>query len=266
MYIDFDLMTSTFSNSLIAQSFSGTNNVQTSWPSYASSHQPIFLGLRNFSFSTNQNPQLYMPNDSSFNVSSTSGYVSFLYNYIAISSQCAAPNIYYRDVDQLCYATCPSYTFGTVINSTSLCVSCYYSCYSCVNTSSSGCSGCDPLMHRSLSASTCGCMSSYVDIGVPACVACHYSCYTCLNTSSNGCVTCDPASRVLFGNTCPCILDYVDIGVPVCLNPLLCDDNNTQSGDGCSSENVIETNYTCTNFTSTTPSECSYNQPLTLTI
>jgi hypothetical protein len=212
-------MTSTFSNSLIAQSFSGTNNVQTSWPSYASSHQPIFLGLRNFSFHTNQNPQIYVSNDGSFSVSSTSGYVSFLYNYIAISSQCAAPNIYYRDVDQLCYAICPSHTFGTVINSTSLCIACHYSCPSCSNASSSACLTCDSTMYRSI-----------------------------------------------VNNTCPCILDYVDIGVPVCLNPLLCDDNNTQSGDGCSSENVIETNYTCTNFTSTTPSECSYNQPLTLTI
>jgi hypothetical protein len=137
IYIDFDLMTSTFSRSLVLSTFSGTNNAQDSWPSYASLYQPIFLGLMNFSLNSNSNPQIYMKNDGSFNVSSTSGYLSFIYHYIAIQSQCPASNIYYNYLDQLCYATCPAYTFGTIINSTSLCVPCHYSCLSCWNTTSS---------------------------------------------------------------------------------------------------------------------------------
>lgn len=47
---------------------------------------------------------------------------------------------------------------------------------------------------------------------------------------------------------------------------LECDDGNTLSGDGCSSKCLIETNYTCSAGNISTPSKCSYNQPLQITL
>lgn len=65
---------------------------------------------------------------------------------------------------------------------------------------------------------------------------------------------------------------YNDSGIcrEICGDGILfdleCDDGNLVDGDGCSSTCQIETNYTCVNGSSTTPSLCSYNKPLDLTL
>lgn len=45
-----------------------------------------------------------------------------------------------------------------------------------------------------------------------------------------------------------------------------CDDGNKIDGDGCSSQCLVEQNYTCVGGSSTTPSSCSYSGPITITI
>lgn len=47
---------------------------------------------------------------------------------------------------------------------------------------------------------------------------------------------------------------------------LECDDGNLNSGDGCSSTCKVETNFTCRNGSPTSPSQCSYNKPLSLSL
>jgi hypothetical protein len=122
-----------------------------------------------------------------------------------------------------------------------MCAQCHYSCDSCNAGGSNACTGCDSTAYRSLvSGNTCPCDLGFFDSGASMCVQCHYSCYSCTANSWNSCTSCNPATyRILVNNTCPCISGYVDPLVSVCLNPLYCDDNNTVSGDGCSSDHVI---------------------------
>lgn len=47
---------------------------------------------------------------------------------------------------------------------------------------------------------------------------------------------------------------------------LACDDGNLKSGDGCSSACAIETDYVCVNASTTTPSICSFNGTISISI
>jgi hypothetical protein len=146
----------------------GANSVQTTWPSFSNFTQGFFVGLTNFSFTSDLQPQISLQNSYPFNISSMSGYSAVIYNYLNIwTVLCSAPDIYYRAFDQICYTTCPGYTF-TNITSTS-CIECDYSCYSCTAAGSNLCSSCDSAAHRTLVNFTCPCISGYFDTGVSEC-------------------------------------------------------------------------------------------------
>lgn len=124
------------------------------------------------------------------------------------------------------------------------------------------------------------------------CDACHYSCADCSQLLQTDCRSCDASlHRTFNGSACPCDTNYIDVGVALCeavlcqagyyidasgqcadicgdglVLMLPCDDGNTISGDGCSSECAIEANYTCNFGTATSPSICSYNQPITMQV
>ena len=124
------------------------------------------------------------------------------------------------------------------------CTACHYSCTTCDGTASSNCLTCDSANSRSLSGTSCPCISGKFDIGNPACYA------------SNCQVGYAPDASGVCQEICGDGVLYV----------LPCDDGNTVSGDGCSSTCNVEANYTCQGGNLTTASTCSYNQPITLTL
>ena len=78
-------------------------------------------------------------------------------------------------------------------------------------------------------------------------------------TSASNCTECNQYFT-LVGDTCE---EVCGDGV---LFVLECDDNNTDSGDGCSELCQVEQDYTCVGGSSVSPSGCSYSGPLDITI
>lgn len=142
-----------------------------------------------------------------------------------------------------------------------------------------------------LNSATCECgTNSFVNAADSVCTACHYSCLTCDGTATTNCLTCDAGDeREPSGSQCVCLATFKDVGNKLCqqgdcqtgyaLNAGVCvevcgdgrrtaaecDDGNTVSGDGCSASCTVEQNYTCAGSPSS-PSVCSYNQALTVTL
>lgn len=107
---------------------------------------------------------------------------------------------------------------------------------------STGCLSCNSTQYRVLSVQFCLCKLNYHEDGLGSCV----SNPTCLNGFNYNGVYCQEicGDGLLF--------DYD------------CDDGNNIDGDGCSSTCTIETSFSCKDGSWTTPSKCSYNQPLQL--
>jgi cysteine-rich repeat protein len=136
----------------------------------------------------------------------------------------------------------------------------------------------------------CPLPTQYYNITQSNCLACNNTCLTCLNSTS--CLTCDTSKfRMKVDVMCLykynyqenntfncvpvgiCIAGYTQQGVicyEICGDGLLfelaCDDGNNIDGDGCSTTCVVETNFTCIDGSPTSPSKCSYNQPLVMNL
>lgn len=128
------------------------------------------------------------------------------------------------------------------------CQSCLASCLTC--SSSSACASCNSTLNRQLNATSglCSCASGYT-----------------LNITSDTCYSTGPPT------TCQTGYSLVNgICQEICGDGLLfeleCDDGNTNNGDGCDSSCHIEADFVCCNGSQTTPSICSYNKSLILTL
>lgn len=88
-------------------------------------------------------------------------------------------------------------------------MACGTKCKSCtaVNT----CTDCYNTQYRSLSGSSCNCLSGYYDDGTDTCAACSYKCATCTTSAAN-CVTCAGGVTRLTAATCACATKYYDDG------------------------------------------------------
>lgn len=177
---------------------------------------------------------------------------------------------------------------GTVYS----CPSCDNSCANCTGPLATDCLSCLPLMI--LQSGSCYCSQGYFfDTTAIACTACDATCANCTGPTASECTACNNATqfRVLNGTICSCNNFTTDVGVPICqwvgcppgsnqvANDCIpicgdgvilmleqCDDGNTISGDGCSSDCVPEANFTCAVPSGQTASICSYNQPMTLNL
>jgi hypothetical protein len=193
----------------------GSNSAQTYWPTYLSFiPSNSFFGLTYFYFSSGKIPQFNQQLSSPWNIASSSGYSAILLDYFNFRVRsCLPPNIYYRKADQMCYATCPPYSYlNTTFN---FCYGCNYACYNCSDPGVSSCTACDASAYRDLVTGACLCQSGFYDTGVATCSACHYTCLTC-EVSAPNCLTCD-STRILTGSACPCAISYYDNATTACL-------------------------------------------------
>lgn len=137
---------------------------------------------------------------------------------------------------------CPS---GKYLN-TSSCANCQSTCKTC--SSSSTCDTCDPTKNLTYNSNSkaCVCVSGYTLSGS--------ACVQVTNTTSCS------AGYTKSGSNC----------VEVCgdgkLYELACDDGNSEDGDGCDQNCNVESGYACKDGSPTSPSICSYNGSLTLTL
>jgi cysteine-rich repeat protein len=121
------------------------------------------------------------------------------------------------------------------VGSLSVCYNCSSNCLNC--SSASNCTLCDSLTILDISNNSCTPNCSLVT-----------NCTTCYISSSTViCQTCLLGYVVNASNMCATFCgDGIIIGIEVC------DDNNSISGDGCSSVCAVETSFYCTG----TPSVC----------
>lgn len=92
----------------------GSNNNQVTWPSILSV-QNLFIGITSFSFSATSQPSFSIQTSSPFNIQAANGYLILEFFYINIRMRnCSSPSPLYRLTSQLCYSTCPSYTYTDV--------------------------------------------------------------------------------------------------------------------------------------------------------
>jgi cysteine-rich repeat protein len=152
-----------------------------------------------------------------------------------------------------------------------LCSSLNVGCVACIGLA---CTTCDPDLFRNPDGlGGCTCMTGYTLSASNLCQTCSSFMTGCSNCTNNvTCLACDATSYFnQTGSNCSCFLGMIyrggkcfdDCGDGIVVI-LPCDDGNTVSGDGCSSVCQIETNYSCRNLSPTSPSECSYNQPLSI--
>lgn len=144
-----------------------------------------------------------------------------------------------------------------------LCYPCEYympGCYTCITTAL--CSSCFPGFTLN-SAGVCQCTSGFLVTGVCTTIT---GCTSATNLQ--GQVFCLACNATLFyvrttNFSCACMTGYTQNVVMGCITNCgdgyktsseACDDNNTASGDGCSSTCTVETNWFCD--TSVQPSVC----------
>lgn len=189
-------------------------------------------------------------------------------NFIRNGSVCQCVSNYYLNSSNLCQS-CPSLPNCVVCKNATYCSECT-SAFQPVN-------------------GVCQCKSIYKFLNSSSlCQDCQVPCETC--SSLSYCLSCSDKSKTLLNGVCcssilfdpdtskPCTMNICPVGFEnstgickeICGDGILftleCDDGNLLNGDGCSSECRVETNYTCVNGSSTSPSLCSYNQPLDLTL
>mgnify|MGYP000887736064 CR=1 FL=1 len=196
------------------------------------------------------------------------------FNLPANSHQCSCDSGYFPN---LTVHTCDS------------CSAAISHCLVC--SSSTVCTTCITPLVFTNSKCQCSLSDQYYNSTQVACFSCNSTCLTCSDSIS--CLTCDSTlNRVLEGSKCVCKVNYHEDANGNCiavsstcttgftyngtacheicgdgvLFDLDCDDGNLESGDGCSAECAIETNFTCQGGSSSTPSKCSYNRPLEISL
>ena len=154
---------------------------------------------------------------------------------------------------------------GYYESSSTTCSACHYSCSLCNATGSTACVSCNASLFRTLSGSSCLCMSQYYDdLSNELCQQCPYYCSTCTNATS--CSTCDNTTRNTTDlSVCACLDKFYEGGVSLCLacastcatcnnsvNCTSCDSNRRLSveldcvcGDRTFEPNCESCNYSC---------------------
>ena len=169
-------------------------------------------------------------------------------------------------------------------HSTTSCGPCDSSCLQCNGALDTNCISCDST--RVFQASTGSCLSltctstQYIDTTTATCEPCDASCATCTGPTAYNCATCPTDYVLLTDNSC---LEATTQNGFLNANGTIaekcgsgyrktaqkeCDDGNTVSGDGCSSDCTIETNWTCSGGGITTRDSCALtnNAQMTLTV
>lgn len=157
------------------------------------------------------------------------------------------------------YCGCPSQFY----QSGSTCLACHALCYNCTGGNANQCTSCPPGPTHLDATNSCICGPGYYQHGTPRmCDACPYECQECNGLQGTNCITCNSSNhRTLVGTSCPCDTNYTDVGRGLCdavscpagyyldlanqcsdicgdgfVYLSACDDGNTVSGDGCSSD------------------------------
>lgn len=150
MRINYDqtAVQSTQQTYLDAEFFIGNNGVSDPYSLVFSDSSNYFAGLNNFTFGVNQLAQFsYNPNTFTL-TSSGYGYINMsTLNYRYRS--CIPPDIYFNEVENLCYDVCPLTYYPNTVNN--YCAPCYPGCLSCVDSASTSCSSCNLTSNRLLS-------------------------------------------------------------------------------------------------------------------
>lgn len=230
----------------IATTYYGTQKTFLSLP-YGYLDLSYLGGVSSFSYNNNQDLNVTLNTLTQLVYTSTTSLYNSVPQFQVRLRVCAYSSPYYNTLDGLCYPICPSYTFG---NSTSfICSACPTACKTCLNASI--CTSCSTGFVVVNNSCTC---ATYTYSSGGTCVSCHYSCLTCAATGQYyNCLTCDSSAfRTAvnvtgFNSQCVCQTNYTDVGVTTCSETCgdgvvissACDDNNTQSGDGCSSQCAI---------------------------
>jgi cysteine-rich repeat protein len=229
-------------------------------------------GVCSFSYNNNQDLNITLSSQLVY-TSSTSLYDSAPQFQVRLRV-CPNSAPYYNIADGLCYPVCPSYTYSN--SSIFVCSGCPATCKTCLNYTM--CTSCSAGL--TVVGNACVC-ANYTYLYNGSCYGCHYSCATCAATGQYyNCLTCDaaaafrsPVAVAGFNFQCSCISGYSDTGATVCSETCgdgivfsaACDDGNTQSGDGCSSQCTVESNFTCSTVGSG-PSACFYVGNVTISV
>ena len=161
------------------------------------------------------------------------------------------------------------------------CVGCYPGCEKCTGPSETECESCFvlenddsfieyvmPGMCARVDCQTIG----FLDKENMACQPCHISCETCTGPESSSCSGCNSELQKVLDQDDSCqicskigsglifndeSLDCLDIcGDGLLYNSTECDDGNTDNGDGCDSNCLVEDEYLCT-YAAGSPSVCT---------
>lgn len=174
MFFDITLVQTTQENFFDIGTIEGKNSVQTVWPTMVNYISTGFFGgTTNLSFSMTGSTQAqFKLSLGSFNITSTSGYSYIKLQFMNFRVRsCVSPNVYYYQTNQMCYTTCPVYTY---LNTTyNFCYGCNYACYTCTDPNAASCTSCDnTTAFRNLTTGQCVCLPGYYDAGVQVCAAC----------------------------------------------------------------------------------------------
>ena len=173
--------------------------------------------------------------------------------------------------------TCVCLDHSALASTNMSCVLCSTISRGCLNCTPTACTLCDSSLNLILQSPVCVCASGYFLNPLQQCQLCNTTlphCAKCIDGST--CTFCESPYLLNSGScslTIVCSHGFYNnsgVCVEICGDGILfnleCDDGNRVGGDGCSADCKVETNYTCENGTSTSPSLCSYNQPLDLAI
>lgn len=190
----------------------GATDLQTTFPVFASwSANNFIIGVTSFAMKAGATFDFVYSMNSSYSLSSTSGYTSILlsYTHFRVKGCNTSANPWLRVFNDTCVSNCPNSTNYFIKQSIyQVCLECSPYCLTCSASNQSECVTCSAKDNRIFNSTTktCQCNTGYVDVNNQTlCGRCHYTCLTCsAATSASACLTCDATTRLLTGTTCPC--------------------------------------------------------------
>lgn len=150
-----------------------------------------------------------------------------------------------------------------------VCSTCDPTCMICSSGGPTGCVECPSGRVYKPDTSECvelNCLSTeYIDYSVGDCATCNSTCQNCNGPTAKDCLSCSTGSILITDNsceTCTVLNGFHPNCTEICgkgfrlTTQLSCDDGNTMNNDGCSSECVVEANWTCSGGGLSDPDTC----------
>ena len=212
---------------------------------YTVTNNRMFFGISSFNFSVvatkkfGFDSSVYTGFSTSYIFSNSITDVKLSY-FFFVYRDCPGLTYFYTDwinpsLDT-CVSTCPALSDRPTPDSTNKqCLACHATCLTCSGTTSTTCVTCDSAKNRTLSGSSCVCLSTYVDVG-GVCVLCStqiVGCSTCSSTT-----TCTGCIAGFTGPSCTCASGSIVNGFCNAIN-------------GCTNISLINTTQICINCNAT---------------